>query len=147
MWWFFALIITASYTANMSTFLSNSRRSNEVGDVKQLSEQSKISYGAVYNSSTYKFFQNSNDSVYTKIFSVMTSARPSAFTNSNDEGRRRVIKSKGKYAFFMESTAIEYVTQRYCDLKNIGGQLDSKEYGIAMPKSRYSNYTAKIIVC
>lgn len=120
----------------MSTFLSNSRRNNEVSDVKQLAEQTKISYGAVYNSSTYKFFENSNDTVYSKIWSVMSSARPSAFTNNNEEGKRRVIKSKGKYAFFMESTAIEYVTQRECDLKNIGGLLDSKEYGIAMPKSK-----------
>lgn len=57
MWWFFALIITASYTANMSTFLSNSRRSNVITDVKELAEQNKITYGAVYNASTYKFFE------------------------------------------------------------------------------------------
>lgn len=51
------MIVTASYTANMSTFLSNSRRSNDIADVKALSEQNQVSYGAVYNASTYKFFQ------------------------------------------------------------------------------------------
>ncbi|XP_026748973.2 glutamate receptor ionotropic, kainate 2-like isoform X1 [Galleria mellonella] len=135
-WWFFALIITASYTANMSTFISNERRSNEITNVKQLSEQTKVSYGAVYNASTYNFFKNSNDSVYQKIWTVMKSAKPKVFTNNNEEGKERVLRSKnGNFAFFMESSAIEYFRQRDCRLKMVGNKLDSKEYGIAMPKN------------
>ncbi|CAH0752654.1 unnamed protein product [Diatraea saccharalis] len=134
MWWFFALIVTASYMANMSTFLSNSRRSSDINDVKALSQQNKVAYGAVYNASTYRFFQKSNESVYQKIWSVMSSAKPTVFVNNNEEGKDRVLRSKGKYAFFMESTAIEYYTHRNCELKMVGGNLDSKEYGIAMPK-------------
>ncbi|CAH0720012.1 unnamed protein product, partial [Brenthis ino] len=135
MWWFFALIVTASYTANMSTFLSESRRSNEITEVKDLADQNAISYGALYNASTYKFFETSNDTLYKKLWSVMKSAKPTVFTRTNDEGRERVQKSKGKYAFFMESTTIEYYMQRHCDLKMVGSQLDSKDYGIAMPKN------------
>lgn len=41
----------------MSTFLSNSRRDNEIKDVKELSEQNEISYGVLINGSTYKFFE------------------------------------------------------------------------------------------
>ncbi|KAF9423570.1 hypothetical protein HW555_001125 [Spodoptera exigua] len=134
-WWFFALIVTASYTANMSTFLSNSRRSNVINDVKELSEQNKISYGAVYNASTYKFFKTSNDTVYSKIWDVMVSAKPTVFMDSNDEGKDRVLRSKGNYAFFMESTSIEYYMKRNCKLKMLGSKLDSKEYGIAMAKN------------
>ncbi|XP_047025331.1 glutamate receptor ionotropic, kainate 2-like [Helicoverpa zea] len=134
-WWFFALIVTASYTANMSTFLSNSRRSNVINDVKELSEQNKISYGALYNGSTYRFFQTSNDTVYSKIWSVMNAAKPTVFTTSNLEGKDRVARSNGKYAFFMESTSIEYYIKRNCTLKMLGSKLDSKEYGIAMPKN------------
>lgn len=33
---------------------------------------------------------------------------------------------KGNYAFFMESTTIEYVTRENCNLTQIGGQIDSK---------------------
>lgn len=32
----------------------------------------------------------------------------------------------------MESTSIEYVIERKCELTQIGGMLDSKGYGIAM---------------
>lgn len=68
----------------------------------------------------------------------MESAKPSAYTTSNEEGVNRVLRSKGKYVFFMESTAIEYFTERNCSLKMVGPQLDSKDYGIAMPKSKLS---------
>ncbi|KOB79072.1 Glutamate receptor, ionotropic kainate [Operophtera brumata] len=101
MWWFFALIVTASYTANMSTFLSDSRRDNDLSDVKALADQK----------------QNSNESLYQKLWSTMKSAKPSVFTFNNEEGLDRVNKSNGKYAFFMESTAIEYHIKRNCQLK------------------------------
>lgn len=35
----------------------------------------------------------------------------------------------------MESTSIEYVIERNCELTQIGGMLDSKGYGIAMRQS------------
>lgn len=77
--------------------------------------------------------QGSNYSTYQKMWSVMESARPSVFTKSNDEGVERIKKGKRKYAFFMESTTLQYLTERHCDLFQVGGQLDSKGYGIALP--------------
>lgn len=83
-------------------------------------------------------FQDSNISTYQRMWSFMESARPSVFTSSNTEGVERVVKGKGSYAFFMESTSIEYVIERNCELTQIGGMLDSKGYGIAMPPSNYN---------
>jgi ionotropic kainate glutamate receptor 2 len=71
------------------------------------------------------------------MWSFMESARPSVFTSSNIEGVDRVVKGKGSYAFLMESTSIEYVIERNCELTQVGGLLDSKGYGIAMPPSEY----------
>lgn len=42
----------------------------------------------------------------------------------------------GNYAFLMESTSIEYVIERNCELTQVGSMLDSKGYGIAMPPSK-----------
>ena len=54
----------------------------------------------------------------------------------------QVRKEEGLYAFFMEAAAIEYHVERYCELKQLGGLLDSKGYGIALPKGfLYLNYT------
>ena len=36
----------------------------------------------------------------------------------------------------MESTSVEYTVERRCDLIQIGGLLDSKGYGIALPPSK-----------
>ena len=36
----------------------------------------------------------------------------------------------------MESTTIEYVIERECDTTQIGGLLDSKGYGIALPPGK-----------
>ena len=62
----------------------------------------------------------------------MSTTRPSVFTMSNMEGVERVQRSNGQYAFMMESTSIQFFTERKCDLVQIGGMMDSKGYGIAM---------------
>lgn len=71
------------------------------------------------------------------MWAFMESQRPSVFTSSNIEGVEQVVKAKGSYAFLMESTSIEYVIERNCELTQIGGMLDSKGYGVAMPPSEY----------
>lgn len=73
------------------------------------------------------------------MWSFMESARPSVFASSNKEGEERVVRGKGGYAYLMESTTIEYVVERNCDLTQVGGMLDSKGYGIAMPPSKIYN--------
>lgn len=66
----------------------------------------------------------------------MESFDPSPFVASNQEGIDRVLKSKGDFAFFMESSQIQYFTQQNCNLTQVGGQLDSKGFGIALPVSK-----------
>ena len=66
------------------------------------------------------------------MYSFMESARPSVYVGSSDEGVERVKKSEGLYAYLMESTGIEYVLERNCELTQIGGLLDHKSYGIAL---------------
>ena len=68
----------------------------------------------------------------------MESAKPSVYTSSNSEGIDRVRKEDGMYAFFMEAASIEYHIERKCDLTQIGGLLDSKGYGVALPPSKSS---------
>lgn len=62
----------------------------------------------------------------------MSKEADAVLVNSNKEGIDKVLQEQGNYAFFMESTTIEYVIERYCQLQQIGGLLDSKSYGIAV---------------
>lgn len=59
---------------------------------------------------------------------------PGVLTKDNDEGLEKV--KNGGYAYFMESTSIEYIVERNCDLTQIGDKLDNKGYGIAMRKGK-----------
>lgn len=137
MWWFFALMMLNSYTANLAAFLTNSRQGNTITSAEDLAAQNKIKYGVMSGGSTQGFFRDSNFSTYQKMWTAMESASPSVFTKTNDEGVERVQKGKNLYAFFMESTTLEYNVERKCDLVQIGGWLDYKSYGIAMPFSKY----------
>ncbi|XP_049845508.1 glutamate receptor ionotropic, kainate 2-like [Schistocerca gregaria] len=134
-WWFFTLIMISSYTANLAAFLTVTRMDFPINTVQDLAKQSKIKYGTFERGSTAAFFRTSNDSLYQRMWTVMKQARPDVFTNDNMEGVDRVKKQKGDYAFFMESTTIEYQTALDCDLRKVGGLLDSKGYGIALPRN------------
>lgn len=79
--------------------------------------------------------QKSKIAVYEKMWSYMKSAEPSVFVRTTPDGVARVRKSKGKFAFLLESTMNEYIEQRKpCDTMKVGGNLDSKGYGVATPK-------------
>ncbi|CAK1585391.1 unnamed protein product [Parnassius mnemosyne] len=142
MWWFFALIMCSSYTANLAAFLTNAAMDDSIKGAEDLAMQTKIKYGTVNGGSTFSFFKRSNVSTYQRMWGAMESARPSVFVKNNDEGVERVLKSKRDYAFLMESTAIEYQLERHCNLMQVGTTLDSKGYGIAMPF--YSSYRTPV---
>uniref|UniRef100_UPI00358E4D65 glutamate receptor 4-like n=1 Tax=Myxine glutinosa TaxID=7769 RepID=UPI00358E4D65 len=134
-WWFFTLIIISSYTANLAAFLTVERMVSPIESADDLAKQTEIAYGTIDSGSTKEFFRRSKLAVFEKMWSYMKSAEPPAFARTNKEGVARVRKSKGKYAFLMESTMNEYIEQRKpCDTMKVGGNLDSKGYGIATRK-------------
>ncbi|XP_039496514.1 glutamate receptor ionotropic, kainate 2 isoform X4 [Drosophila santomea] len=131
-WGFFSLIIVASYTANLAAFLTTERMINPIENAEDLASQTEISYGTLDSGSTMTFFRDSLIETYKKIWRSMDNKKPSAFTTTYEDGIRRV--NEGKYAFLMESTMLDYIVQRDCNLTQIGGLLDTKGYGIATPK-------------
>ncbi|KPP66998.1 Glutamate receptor 4-like, partial [Scleropages formosus] len=134
-WWFFTLIIISSYTANLAAFLTVERMVSPIESAEDLAKQTEIAYGTLDSGSTKEFFRRSKIAVYEKMWTYMKSAEPTVFTKTTAEGVARVRKSKGKYAFLLESTMNEYTEQRKpCDTMKVGGNLDSKGYGVATPK-------------
>uniref|UniRef100_A0A4W3JKI1 Glutamate receptor n=1 Tax=Callorhinchus milii TaxID=7868 RepID=A0A4W3JKI1_CALMI len=134
-WWFFTLIIISSYTANLAAFLTVERMVSPIESAEDLAKQTEIAYGTLDSGSTKEFFRRSKIGVYEKMWSYMKSAEPSVFTKTTADGVAKVRKSKGKFAFLLESTMNEYIEQRKpCDTMKVGGNLDSKGYGVATPK-------------
>ncbi|CAJ0941217.1 unnamed protein product, partial [Ranitomeya imitator] len=134
-WWFFTLIIISSYTANLAAFLTVERMVSPIESADDLAKQTEIAYGTLDSGSTKEFFKRSKIAVFEKMWTYMRSAEPSVFVKTTEDGMNRVRKSKGKYAYLLESTMNEYIEQRKpCDTMKVGGNLDSKGYGIATPK-------------
>uniref|UniRef100_A0A8D0FKT5 Glutamate receptor n=1 Tax=Strix occidentalis caurina TaxID=311401 RepID=A0A8D0FKT5_STROC len=141
-WWFFTLIIISSYTANLAAFLTVERMESPIDSADDLAKQTRIEYGAVRDGSTMTFFKKSKISTYEKMWAFMNNRQQTALVKNNDEGIQRVLTTD--YALLMESTSIEYVTQRNCNLTQIGGLIDSKGYGVGTPIG--SPYRDKITI-
>ena len=66
------------------------------------------------------------------MFTFMKNQQPSVSVKNSNEGEERVLQ--GDYAYFAESTTVEYKVERNCELTQIGNWLNSIGYGIALPK-------------
>lgn len=130
-WWLFALVITSSYTANLATLLAKKANTELIHNVVELANNPYgISYGAKLGGSTLTFFEHSQNPLYKDMYEQM---REITMPTTNADGVNRVINED--FAFLMESTTIEYLTQRNCNVTQVGGLLDNKGYGIAMTKN------------
>ncbi|XP_043641530.1 glutamate receptor ionotropic, kainate 2 [Drosophila teissieri] len=133
MWWFFALMMLSTYTANLAAFLTSDKWQSSINSLQDLIEQDKVHFGSMRGGSTSLFFSESNDTDYQRAWNQMKDFNPSAFTSTNKEGVARVRKEKGEYAFLMETTSMTYNIERNCDLTQIGEQIGEKHYGLAVP--------------
>ncbi|XP_075907010.1 glutamate receptor ionotropic, kainate 3 [Nelusetta ayraudi] len=141
-WWFFTLIIISSYTANLAAFLIVERMDSPVDSADDIAKQTKIDYGVVKDGATMTFFKRSKVSTFEKMWAFMSSKPSSSLVKSIDDGIQRVMKSD--YALITESTTIDYITRRNCNLTQVGGLIDSKGYGIGTPLG--SPYRDKISI-
>jgi glutamate receptor, ionotropic, invertebrate len=134
-WWFFTLIMVSSYTANLAAFLTIENPSPIIENVQELFEKGelgKVTYGAKKGGSTFAFFREAEEgSLYKKMFYYMETHKD-VMMDSNPAGLAKAKKEK--YAFLMESSTIEYIEQRHCEVLHVGNNLDQKGYGIAMKK-------------
>eukprot|EP00057_Strongylocentrotus_purpuratus_P022448 XP_011676922.1 PREDICTED: glutamate receptor ionotropic, kainate 2-like [Strongylocentrotus purpuratus] len=132
-WWFFALIIIATYTANLAAFLTVTRMENPINSLEDLANQNKISYGTIENSSLHRFFEKRKNQVtYERMWDFMTSTSVSPWVPSDKAGYQRVKTED--YAFFWDAPILDYIKQTECDLMTVGKPFNLKGYGIATPQ-------------
>ncbi|KAG8194658.1 hypothetical protein JTE90_003129 [Oedothorax gibbosus] len=134
-WYFFTLIMISSYTANLAAFLTIEKVVYPIENAKDLAKQTKIKYGCLGSGSTRTFFEGSKIPTYEMMWNYMKN-HPEVFVDSNEKGKEMVIA--GNYAYLMESASIQFMTERECNLTQIGGLLDHKGYGIATKKGNGS---------
>ncbi|XP_073955278.1 glutamate receptor ionotropic, kainate 3-like [Choristoneura fumiferana] len=128
-WWFFTMIMVASYVGTLVAFLTVEKNVLPFTNVKELYEHPSLKYGCKNEGSTKTFFESQPPgTMYRDMHEKMISKNWNV--DDNDKGIERAENEN--YALFMESTSIEYYKERHCELMQIGDLLDSKSYGIGM---------------
>jgi len=95
-----------------------------IEDLAYQSGPNKIAFGAIEGGATNHFFKRSTLPTLKAIASQMSNVK------STKEAVERV--KAGGYAFFMESSNIDYVLERDCELYQAGCLLDSKGFGLVV---------------
>jgi len=136
-WWLFVMVTISSYIANLVCFLNFDippTETEKIQSVEDLAEQNRVYWGTVKGGSTEAFFRDSNYEIHQLLWNFMSS-KENVQVQSYKEGIEKVLQEDGKYALFAESTVVDYIVDRRCDLKQVGGLLNSKSYGIGLPKN------------
>lgn len=111
----------SSYTANLAASLTLSRMAPAISNVEDLAKQTAIQYGCKKGGSTHEFFQNSNHTTYQRMFNTMESNQE-VYINKIEDAIERV--KKGGYAYLAESSTIEHLIQRKCDLYQVRSEFE-----------------------
>jgi len=128
------LILVSSYTANLAAFLTVEKLVTPIETVEDLAKQTDIRYGTLRGGSTMAFFNKSTITTFKRMWNFMQQHQDDVFVSSNREGIEKVRRSKGRFAFLLESTLNEYVNERSpCDTMRISENIDAKGYGIGTP--------------
>ncbi|KAK3801146.1 hypothetical protein RRG08_006865 [Elysia crispata] len=130
-WWFFALILISSYTANLAAFLTVKKINTPIKSVTDLAQQTKIKYGTVKDSGIMSFFKNTNIEHFSKMWAQMSEVEPDSMVENTTEGFQKVRNED--YAFFWDTTVNKYQTISDCDVMEIGPAFDPKGFGIGVP--------------
>jgi len=110
-------------------YSANSWKSKTINNIEDL-VKSGVKFGCVRGGSTEKFFKNSPNPIYRQAWEKMTSE--GIMTTNNAEGIERVLENPGEYAYLIESSGADWAMTQYCDLQAIGGDINLRNYGIAM---------------
>uniref|UniRef100_A0A914ZLG1 Uncharacterized protein n=1 Tax=Parascaris univalens TaxID=6257 RepID=A0A914ZLG1_PARUN len=143
-WYIFIMFIFASYTANLIGIFLDERLRQPLTNAEDLLRQSQIKYGILSGGSTQRFFENTTNPIYRRMWNIMKQqSSPSVFVSTYAEGIERVRKSDGKYAFLLEECSNDYANSRFpCDTRKIGTKLNDVGYHIAI--SRKSSWLREI---
>jgi ABC-type amino acid transport substrate-binding protein len=133
-WFFFCLVIVATYTANLAAFLTVKNFEDTVQSLDDLAHQTDIVYGTVADTSIVEFFKTSTIELHQNMYWYMTHT-PNALVDTAEDAYDRIRSEKGKYIFIWDEPILDYVASREpCNTQVVGRAFVPDGYGIAMPK-------------
>ena len=133
-WWFFVMLMTSLYTANLTAFITLDKIGIKLDNAKDLLSQNRYRWGLLNQSFVESLLDNNIDPEYRKILNGAEKI------SSIAEGVQRV--RDGDFVFIDETPAISYHVMGECDIFYVGGEVQTFDYAFGFPKN--SPYTALI---
>ncbi|KAK2190986.1 hypothetical protein NP493_63g02027 [Ridgeia piscesae] len=110
-WWFFVILVAATYTGNLIAVLAVSKTGYPVQSLRELAEQSTYKYGTTAGAAIYNLMGKSTVDVYQKLWQ-----RSLQHDENNVKSWSEVIKKleKGNYIYLGETTLLNTVSYTDC---------------------------------
>ncbi|XP_064627697.1 glutamate receptor ionotropic, NMDA 1-like isoform X2 [Lineus longissimus] len=129
-WAGFAMIIVASYTANLAAFLVLDRPEASISgidDARLRNPQDEFRYATIKNSAVELYFKRQVE--LSTMYRTMEE-----FEYKRPEDAIKDVKDKKLQAFIWDSSRLEYEAARDCDLVTAGEMFGRSGFGIGMRK-------------
>nr|QQY02514.1 glutamate receptor ionotropic, NMDA 1 [Cryptocotyle lingua] len=129
-WAGFAMIIVASYTANLAAFLVLDRPESSISgidDMRLRNPQKDFTFGTVRGSAVDMYFKRQME--YSTMYRVMQS-----YNRATIEEAVEAVKSGALKAFIWDSPRLNLEAASNCDLVTAGEVFGRSGYGLAMKK-------------
>lgn len=134
-WFFFCLVIVATYTANLAAFLTVKSFADGIHSLDDLAAQTETIYGTVKDTSIIDFFKNSPVDVHQKMYSFMISTDGALVDTAQEAVDRVQLRTKGDYVFIWDVPILDYIASREpCKSQVVGRPFNSQGYGLALPQ-------------
>ncbi|XP_066279955.1 glutamate receptor ionotropic, kainate 3-like [Branchiostoma lanceolatum] len=130
-WWFFVLVVMASYTANLAAFLTV-KPVNPIRSMEDLARQNKLEYGFIKTYAIKRLFETADSFPLLDMWERI-SANPDWLVDSNEEGIKRA--AKGNYAFITFSGVKFRRISELCEVEMVGQPF--YKYHVALPHSHW----------
>ena len=147
-WFFFTIIVVATYTANLATFFVADTIPTGIQSVDELADQTNVQYGTVIDSAAERFFHTSSIDKYRKMGNFMKKTKDVMVANAH-EGYERVRNNSGRYVFIWDDLSLGYAvsTSPHCNTRLIGRDFDKRGYGIGMRQGQpyRRNFTTALL--
>ncbi|RDD41063.1 Glutamate receptor 2 [Trichoplax sp. H2] len=129
-WWFFALIIAQTYTAQLTAHLSVTPTNPTISSIHQLANSHQYRVGVTNGSQTLDFVKSSTSSVHQELWNKIV--KDGKLCENTSEGIENV--HQGSFAFLLDRPKAKYTTFRLpCDLMIIGKPFNQNSFGIGLP--------------
>ncbi|XP_067682760.1 glutamate receptor ionotropic, kainate 2-like [Haliotis asinina] len=148
-WWLFTVIMAATYSGNLIAFLTDGREKPPFSNLAEMVQQDTYTWGFVGGAYLVTLFQDSNISVYQKIWQLvdeMTTNDPGWLSLDGNEHLQRAAESP--YVYIAEEVTLEmWDDPRRCNMQVLKDNYAFGNYAVGLPKhSIYTQFFSKQIL-